>query len=155
MVDSRRPRGEAFRVSFGLVKVVLSGATHKARGALHARHALVRLEALGMRCGLRRPILALALGVHMLPHRRGCAQFSAPREAEGTTNGENMPLRAITQLRQDDLGDWIAELSCGHSQHVRHDPPWQVRAWTQTAEGRASRIGTPLDCPICGPSVDP
>jgi hypothetical protein len=23
----------------------------------------------------------------------------------------------------------VAELSCGHTQHLRHQPPWQSRAW--------------------------
>jgi len=24
---------------------------------------------------------------------------------------------------------WVADLACGHTQHVRHDPPWQNRTW--------------------------
>ncbi|MDP1858992.1 MAG: DUF3565 domain-containing protein [Gemmatimonadaceae bacterium] len=60
-----------------------------------------------------------------------------------------MPPRTIERLRPDDEGQWVAELSCGHTQHVRHEPPWQVREWTQRAEGRSSRIGTLLDCPLC------
>lgn len=60
-----------------------------------------------------------------------------------------MALRTIERLRPDDEGQWVAELSCGHAQHVRHDPPWQVREWTQSAEGRSSRIGTLLGCPLC------
>jgi mannose-6-phosphate isomerase-like protein (cupin superfamily) len=57
--------------------------------------------------------------------------------------------RTITGFRQDDEGDWVAELSCLHGQHVRHQPPFQDRAWTTTAEGRASRIGAELECPLC------
>ena len=37
--------------------------------------------------------------------------------------------RRIVGYHQDQLGDWVAELECGHGQHVRHDPPWQVREW--------------------------
>jgi hypothetical protein len=57
--------------------------------------------------------------------------------------------RRITGFHQDDEGHWIAELECGHSQHVRHDPPWQVREWTTTETGRAGRIGTMLSCRVC------
>ena len=35
--------------------------------------------------------------------------------------------RAIVGYHRDDVGDWVAELECGHAQHVRHDPPWQLR----------------------------
>jgi len=61
-----------------------------------------------------------------------------------------MALTTITGFRQDPQGDWIAELACGHSQHVRHQPPWQNRPWTQTAEGRAARLGAEIECPVCG-----
>jgi hypothetical protein len=32
---------------------------------------------------------------------------------------------------------------------VRHDPPWQVRPWIRTQEGRAAMVGTNLDCWRC------
>jgi hypothetical protein len=57
--------------------------------------------------------------------------------------------RRITGFRQDGEGHWVADLECGHSQHVRHDPPWQVREWVTTPEGRQGRIGTPLLCRVC------
>ena len=57
--------------------------------------------------------------------------------------------RRIVGFRQDDEGHWVAELECGHSQHVRHDPPWQVREWVTTAEGRVGRIGQALECRQC------
>lgn len=57
--------------------------------------------------------------------------------------------RAIIGFHTDEEGHWVADLECGHTQHVRHDPPWQVRAWVTTAEGRASRIGTTLECVKC------
>lgn len=44
---------------------------------------------------------------------------------------------------------WVAELECGHGQHVRHDPPWQERVWVTTPEGRAGRLGTELNCVRC------
>jgi hypothetical protein len=35
--------------------------------------------------------------------------------------------RWVVGFHQDDHLDWVAELDCGHSQHVRHDPPFQMR----------------------------
>lgn len=57
--------------------------------------------------------------------------------------------RAVTGYRQDDAGDWVAELACGHGQHVRHKPPFWTRPWVVTAEGRAAHLGTPLACVRC------
>src|SRR5919206_1155157 len=61
---------------------------------------------------------------------------------------------AIVGYRQDEAGDWIAELACGHRQHVRHRPPWQLRPWVVEAEGRQARLGTSLDCPLCDTEVE-
>jgi tellurite resistance-related uncharacterized protein len=58
-------------------------------------------------------------------------------------------LRPIEGFHQDELGDWVADLSCGHGQHVRHKPPFWSRPWTLTPEGRASRLGAELDCVRC------
>ncbi|MGA2306423.1 MAG: DUF3565 domain-containing protein [Acidimicrobiales bacterium] len=57
--------------------------------------------------------------------------------------------RPITGYHQDEVGDWVAELECGHNQHVRHRPPFQLRAWVLDPEGRAARLGTTLECPLC------
>jgi hypothetical protein len=65
------------------------------------------------------------------------------------------PRRAITGFRLDDEGQWIAELECGHSQHMRHRPPWQVRPWVLTAEGRARYIGVAIECPLCANAQEP
>lgn len=55
----------------------------------------------------------------------------------------------IIGYHKDEEDDWVAELSCGHNQHVRHDPPWQVRSWVTTAKGRESRLGNELICKKC------
>jgi len=55
----------------------------------------------------------------------------------------------IVGYHVDDDGHWVAELACGHFQHVRHDPPWTNRPWTQTAEGRADVLGCTLPCRKC------
>ena len=62
--------------------------------------------------------------------------------------GPGVP-RRIVGFHTDDLGDWVAELECGHGQHVRHDPPWQNRPWVVTPEGRAQFLGTELRCVKC------
>ncbi|WP_081636112.1 MULTISPECIES: DUF3565 domain-containing protein [Pandoraea] len=59
------------------------------------------------------------------------------------------PLREIVGFRQDDEGQWVARLACGHGQHVRHLPPWQIRTWTQTPAGREAMLGTTLPCRKC------
>jgi hypothetical protein len=60
-----------------------------------------------------------------------------------------MAERRIVSFRQDEEEDWVAELECGHAQHVRHTPPWQVRPWVLTPAGRRSHIGTRLSCRRC------
>lgn len=60
-----------------------------------------------------------------------------------------LPTAAIVGYHQDEAGDWVAELDCGHAQHVRHRPPWQRREWVTTEAGRAERIGQRLGCPFC------
>ena len=55
----------------------------------------------------------------------------------------------ITDFHRDAVGDWVAQLACGHEQHVRHRPPWQLRPWVTTEAGRAERLGTDIDCPLC------
>ena len=65
------------------------------------------------------------------------------------------PPRAITGFHRDEHGAWVAELSCGHGQHVRHAPPFQLRPWVETAEGRLAHVGSELPCPSCRMPVLP
>jgi hypothetical protein len=58
-------------------------------------------------------------------------------------------IRTIVGFRPDEVGDWVAELSCLHSQHIRHQPPFQPREWVLTPGGRTERIGSEIDCPLC------
>lgn len=58
-------------------------------------------------------------------------------------------IRTIDGFHQDEHGDWVAELSCAHRQHVRHRPPWSEHAWVESEEGRRSRIGSTIECPLC------
>lgn len=57
--------------------------------------------------------------------------------------------RTIIAYHQDDEGDWVAHLSCGHQRHVRHDPPWMTRTWVTTEHGREERRGQHIECGTC------
>jgi uncharacterized protein DUF3565 len=59
----------------------------------------------------------------------------------------------IAGFHQDELGDWIAELACGHGQHMRHQPPWLVREWVTTETGRSAKLGASIDCSLCEPTA--
>lgn len=57
--------------------------------------------------------------------------------------------RPITRFEFDGEGDPIAFLTCGHPQHVRHNPPFINRPWITTDEGRNSMLGKTLNCVRC------
>jgi len=57
--------------------------------------------------------------------------------------------RAIVGFHQDDRGDWVAELACGHQRHVRHRPPFERRSWVLEAGSRERRLGTLIECGLC------
>ncbi len=55
----------------------------------------------------------------------------------------------IVAFHLDEDGDWVADLACGHGQHVRHNPPWQLREWVVDEATRAKQLGTFLNCRKC------
>ena len=57
--------------------------------------------------------------------------------------------RPIVGYGQDEEGVPMAWLSCGHAQHIRHNPPFVNRPWVLTEEGRARMLGQPLNCVRC------
>ncbi len=57
--------------------------------------------------------------------------------------------RPVTEFNLDDKDDWVASLGCGHTIHVRHNPPFQNRPWVLTHKGREETIGTMFDCVHC------
>ncbi|HET6655886.1 MAG TPA: DUF3565 domain-containing protein [Gammaproteobacteria bacterium] len=63
--------------------------------------------------------------------------------------------RHITGYHLDDDRHWVAELECGHNQHVRHQPPWINRPWTQTEAGRNKMLGAMLGCKKCDNGAPP
>ncbi|WP_419735208.1 DUF3565 domain-containing protein [Pseudomonas sp. COR18] len=71
-------------------------------------------------------------------------------ESERNPDGRVEPTPSfILGFHQDEDGHWVAELSCGHTQHLRHQPPWQSRAWVQEPTQRSARIGQPFECGWC------
>lgn len=63
--------------------------------------------------------------------------------------------RTIVGYHLDEQADWVADLDCGHGQHVRHQPPMTSRPWVLTEEGRAQYIGTTLNCKKCDEGTAP
>jgi hypothetical protein len=61
----------------------------------------------------------------------------------------NDMVQRIIAFHQDEAGDWVADLACGHGQHVRHQPPFMNRPWVLTAAGREQHEGTTLNCKKC------
>ncbi|MCK8047244.1 DUF3565 domain-containing protein [Shewanella sp. 1CM18E] len=55
----------------------------------------------------------------------------------------------IVSYHKDDEDHWVANLSCGHSQHVRHRPPWEIRIWVTSQQGRDAMLGYNLGCKLC------
>jgi len=64
--------------------------------------------------------------------------------------------RRVVGFHRDDEGHWVAELDCGHGQHMRHQPPLVSRPWVLTDEGRAAFVGQELVCVRCAePEPEP
>jgi hypothetical protein len=62
---------------------------------------------------------------------------------------KSFPERAIIGFHRDEENHWVADLDCGHTRHVRHDPPWQNREWVKSLVSRRERIGFILECKKC------
>jgi len=69
-----------------------------------------------------------------------------PKKAKAT---HGIMLKRIVAFHQDDINDWVADLECGHTQHVRHNPPWQNRPWVTSTDERNKYLGHQLDCKDC------
>ncbi len=61
----------------------------------------------------------------------------------------------IIGFDRDSEKDWRAKLSCGHYQHVRHDPPLRTREWVLTESGREEKLGADLECRKCDEMTQP
>ncbi|WP_413664033.1 DUF3565 domain-containing protein [Microbulbifer sp. CNSA002] len=63
--------------------------------------------------------------------------------------------QSIAGYHLDEENHWVAELACGHFQHVRHNPPWTNRPWVITEQGRESMLGFQLNCKKCDEGAPP
>ncbi|TMM45774.1 DUF3565 domain-containing protein [Colwellia ponticola] len=61
--------------------------------------------------------------------------------------------QAICGYHQDEEEHWVAELTCGHFQHVRHIPPFINRPWVISSSGRQDMLGHQLSCKKCDEGV--
>lgn len=77
----------------------------------------------------------------------------ASPDCERAAAGER-PISRIIGFHQDEEGHWVVELSCGHTQHLRHQPPWQARPWVLDAHERTRRIGQAFACGWCANGAD-
>ncbi|MBF8779489.1 DUF3565 domain-containing protein [Pseudomonas fulva] len=77
----------------------------------------------------------------------------APPDCERAV-ADARPTSRVIGFHQDLEGHWVAQLSCGHTQHLRHQPPWQSRPWVLDPELRARRIGEPFACGWCAGQAD-
>lgn len=57
--------------------------------------------------------------------------------------------RPIVGFHLDEEQDWVADLDCGHGQHVRHQPPFFERPWVMSEAGREEKLGSFLNCLRC------
>ncbi len=55
----------------------------------------------------------------------------------------------ILTFHRDEEDHWVADLECGHKQHVRHDPPFHPRQWVTDQKQREQQKGEKLDCKRC------
>lgn len=74
---------------------------------------------------------------------------------EARSDSGNGERASILGFHLDAQADWVAELSCGHFQHVRHNPPWISRIWTLHEAGRNAMMGFPLVCKKCAEGAPP
>jgi hypothetical protein len=58
----------------------------------------------------------------------------------------------IAGFHQDEKNDWAADLECGHTQYVRHNPPWEMRPWVVEESSRNKFLGKTLECKKCDES---
>ena len=98
----------------------------------------------------RRALRFLRLGCDERRH-----EFSVISKTSESCYRETDLKRKIVAFHLDEFGDWVADLECGHGQHVRHRPPWELRPWALNEEGRANHVGRELDCKKCDGELTP
>jgi len=109
----------------------------------YASNPLALSESRGMRdCGCFRRFCIQLFMAWKTGSRHTGSIVKPKRQPEGQ-------LQKIIGFHQDEEFHWVADLECGHTQHVRHNPPWTVRHWVTTADGRRAHIRHELRCLAC------
>ena len=54
-------------------------------------------------------------------------------------------MEKIIDFHLNEDNHWLADLSCGQTQHVKHNPPWQQREWVLSDKGRNDFIGFEIE----------
>jgi Protein of unknown function (DUF3565) len=106
------------------------------------RYLFARTDASFLPCA---PLLLLLSSALRPLTKRSDSGSSCPPSSQAML--QQPPKSAIVGFHQDELGDWVAELQCGHNQHVRHRPPWCERPWVLAGKGRRTFWGHELSCP--------
>ncbi len=60
-----------------------------------------------------------------------------------------VPIVGFAGDHEEGPGAWIARLACGHTQHIRHKPPFQNAEWVMSESGRQTMLGSSLKCALC------
>ncbi|WP_175653151.1 DUF3565 domain-containing protein [Pseudomonas sp. Marseille-P9899] len=97
-------------------------------------------------------LAAISMGRDLL--HKNVERASVTNASPESERNPDKRVSLITGFHQDEDGHWVAELSCAHTQHLRHQPPWQSRAWVLDATERQRRIGQPFACGWCAQGVD-
>ncbi|WP_367083133.1 DUF3565 domain-containing protein [Pseudomonas sp. HOU2] len=92
-------------------------------------------------------LAAISMGRDLL--QKNIERPSLAKQSRESEHNPDKRESTITGFHQDEDGHWVAELSCGHTQHLRHQPPWQSRAWVLDPAQRIEKIGQPFACGWC------
>ena len=88
----------------------------------------------------------------MLEIGKGASLPAIPAESDRAPDGRGAPAILLLGFHQDEDGHWVADLSCRHTQHLPHQPPWQNRAWVIDPVQRQRHLGQPFACGWCAQS---
>ncbi|MDH2080854.1 DUF3565 domain-containing protein [Pseudomonas atacamensis] len=92
-------------------------------------------------------LAAISMGRDLL--HKNIERPSLAKQSPESDHNPDKRVSTITGFHQDEDGHWVVELSCGHTQHLRHQPPWQTRAWVLDPAQRIEKTGQPFACGWC------
>jgi hypothetical protein len=96
-------------------------------------------------------LAAISMGRDLLHRNKERASLTkGARECDPSADKRGQSVTVyILDFRQDEDDHWGAVLSCGHTQHLRHQPPWQNRHWVLDPHQRHAAIGQAFACGWC------